>query len=449
MQDIPKLYTAIAEWLSVMSVLFIFYERAEKTDYRKLAAAVLGSFALLWFIQDKCGEVDGILWLAGMAAAVCVMTAAVMISLGMEACSSLYLTAGAFMKAEFLAALEWQVYVYYFYLLRGEWSSATFGMCFFLIFCVIGYMLFALFERKVIFSGESAAGFAATGRQTAALWAAVILIFACSNMSYAFAGGPFTGSDTMEIFNIRTLFDLVGVVLSESIVLQKVEMDRMREVMEFNALLRSQYAQYRVSQDNIETVNRRYHDLKHQLQALRMETDDEKRLACIDEMEAGIQGYETQNRTGNRVLDTILTGKAQTCQQHDIALTVIADGGLLSGMYVMDICTIFGNALDNAIEYEVQVEDASKRSVHVLVEGRGAFTCIVIENYYEGSGDWSGRLPKTTKKEKSGHGYGLRSIERTAAKYGGHMKVNVRDGMFRVEILLPADLSAGSQDKLR
>lgn len=438
MADIPKLYTAIAEWLAVMSMLLLFYDRAERTGYRKVAVSVVASFVLLWVIQDRCGEVDGILWVVGMAAAVGVMAGAIMISLDMDPVSALYLTAGAFMKAEFLAALEWQVFLYYFYIPQGDWPSALFGMSFFFVFCGIGYILFGLFERRVVFRGENVSGYSAGGRQAVALWAAVLLIFGCSNMSFASASNPFTGTDAMEIFNIRTLFDLVGVVLTESIMMQKIELDRTREVMEFNAVLRSQYAQYRMSQENIDIINRKYHDLKHQLQALRMETDDEKRLACIDEMEAGIHGYEAQNRTGNSVLDTILTGKAQTCQQHGITMTVIADGALLDGIYVMDICTIFGNALDNAIEYEVQVEDKAKRSIHVLVEGRDAFRCIVIENYYEGSGEWKGRLPKTTKKDKSGHGYGLRSIEQTARKYGGHMKVSVRDGMFRVEMLLPA-----------
>ena len=62
-------------------------------------------------------------------------------------------------------------------------------------------------------------------------------------------------------------------------------------------------------------------------------------------------------KTGNGVLDTLLTNASLKCSRHDITFTCVADGSLLNDLYVMDICTILGNALDNAIECEVLIED--------------------------------------------------------------------------------------------
>lgn len=67
-----------------------------------------------------------------------------------------------------------------------------------------------------------------------------------------------------------------------------------------------------------------------------------------------------QNKTGNKVLDTVLTTKSLYCNKHGIIFTCVADGTLLDFMDVMDICSIFGNALDNAIECEMKIPEKEK-----------------------------------------------------------------------------------------
>ena len=81
----------------------------------------------------------------------------------------------------------------------------------------------------------------------------------------------------------------------------------------------------------------------------------------------------------------------QSCH-HGITFTVVADGKLLSYLYVMDLCTIFGNALDNAIEYELQLKNPETRMIHVKIYRKKKFICILVENYYEGS--WNGKGEK-------------------------------------------------------
>ena len=125
--------------------------------------------------------------------------------------------------------------------------------------------------------------------------------------------------------------------------------------------MRRQYEQYNLSKENIEIINRKYHDLKHQIAVVRAERNSDKREQYLQEMENDIKMYEAQNKTGNKVLDTILTGKHLYCVQHEINFTCVADGMLLDFMNLMDICTIFGNALDNAIECVEKIGDKSKR----------------------------------------------------------------------------------------
>ena len=56
----------------------------------------------------------------------------------------------------------------------------------------------------------------------------------------------------------------------------------------------------------------KYHDLKHQITALRTESDEEKRKKWIDAMEEEVSAFENMSKTGNQVLDTILAAKIFT-----------------------------------------------------------------------------------------------------------------------------------------
>ena len=184
-------------------------------------------------------------------------------------------------------------------------------------------------------------------------------------------------------------------------------------------VLQAQYAQYRSAQDSIDLINKKYHDLKHQIAVLRSETSEEK-AHYLDAMEQEIRSYEAQNKTGNEVLDTILTSKSLYCQQHGITLTCVADGAALDFMDTMDLCSLFGNALDNAIESVEKLPDSEQRLIHLVVARQKSFLWIRVENTYDGAFQADGTLPKTTKTDARHHGYGLKSIYDTAEKIRRH-----------------------------
>lgn len=248
---------------------------------------------------------------------------------------------------------------------------------------------------------------------------------------------PFTGTEATEIFHIRTMFDLVGLLMLETFYLQKLDIDRKQEMTAIHTILQNQYLQYRMSQENIDLINRKYHDLKHQLEVLRSESDSMKRTAYLDEIEQGLKRYESENKTGNAVLDTILTSKGEKCLKMGISMVKVVDGTLLKHIHVMDLCTIFGNALDNAIEYEAQLDEPEKRMIRVTVSQKKHIVCVVIENYFEGKLEFEKQIPRTTKKNADYHGYGLKSIRYSVEKYNGYMNVTVRDTWFRLELILP------------
>jgi sensor histidine kinase regulating citrate/malate metabolism len=216
-----------------------------------------------------------------------------------------------------------------------------------------------------------------------------------------------------------------------------LEMQTRRELDSIQTLLQHQYEMYRQSRENIEIVNRKFHDLKHQIGVIRMEPDQKKREEYLKQVESGLKNAEADINTGNSVLDTILTGKQMYCKQNNIDMTVVADGTLLHFMEVMDICSIFGNALDNAIESVEKLSEPQKRLIRVAVYNQNNFLMIRVENYFESPLDMTNGEIQTTKKDKDYHGYGVKSIRYTAEQYGGSVSITAEDNWFYLRILIP------------
>ena len=106
-------------------------------------------------------------------------------------------------------------------------------------------------------------------------------------------------------------------------------------------------------------------------------------------------------------------------------------------MHVADICTIFGNALDNAIESVSLIEDPEKRLIHIAISHKKNFVLIQISNYCENTITMKNGYPVTTKADKGNHGFGLKSIRYTVEKYHGSLNFALNDNWFELKMLIP------------
>lgn len=119
----------------------------------------------------------------------------------------------------------------------------------------------------------------------------------------------------------------------------------------------------------------------------------------------------------------------------NITLTCMADGNALKIMHESDIYSLFGNALDNAVNAVKEIEDANKRNISLIVRGAGDTVIIHIENFYEGNVAFSEGLPQTNK-DKNFHGYGVKSIKKIVEKYNGIMNYSVTENIFSLDMIL-------------
>lgn len=201
-------------------------------------------------------------------------------------------------------------------------------------------------------------------------------------------------------------------------------------------LMAEKAAQYERSRDNIEAINRKCHDLKHQILALKV-ADDRDRKAMIDEAEKAVMFYDAVVKTGNEVLDTLLTEKSTLCAYHNIRLSCTVNARFMGRIGVVDLYTMLGNAIDNAIECVQQFADEEKKTISLSIREKGRMLIISVENYYEKEIRMQGEYPLTSKADTQNHGIGIKSIATIARRYGGSAQVNTENQIFQLQILLP------------
>lgn len=427
--DIPRIYTALAEW---MACILCIMEVKRRVKGWKFVGISLG--ALLWqaFFLQITENVEGIFWILCMVLAVAFMYLFIVLCCEINWKDAGYYCVRAFVTAEFAASLEWQMDCFGVVMLGWDCPWFRIG----LLAGVYGlvYLIVWVCYRKYENAQEP---IQVTGKELLSCVIIGLAVFSISNLGFVSVRTPFGGSRATEIFNVRTLVDLGGMAILYAFHVQRVDLRVRHELESMQTILHNQYVQYQQSQEAMDLIHYKYHDLKHHIIALRAQETDQQRAAYLDKMEEEIQNFEAQNRTGNQVLDTLLNAKMLQCMKKDISMTCVADGTLFSFMDTMDICSIFGNALDNAIEYEEKIEEKEKRLIHVAAVSQKNFLIIRFENYCEESLELDKVVSTTSKGDSNFHGYGLKSLRYTVKKYGGEVNINKENNWFVLKILIP------------
>lgn len=180
-------------------------------------------------------------------------------------------------------------------------------------------------------------------------------------------------------------------------------------------------------------VNIKCHDMKHQISHITSTTDPD----AIRELEQIISVYDSSLQTGNEILDVCLMEKKLLCEKNSIKLDCIANGQCLSFMQPSDLFSLFGNALDNAMEAVCKLDDVEKRIIFVSVKEELGMAIIHVENNYTGELIMADGIPRTSKDDEFYHGYGVKSIRMVVEKYDGNMALLPQNGIFNLNITIP------------
>ena len=245
-----------------------------------------------------------------------------------------------------------------------------------------------------------------------------------------------------DLVDVKTVWNSIfeyGINILCSLFLLMLQAGMMREsrmekrLQMVSMLWEQAREQYRVSRENIEAINIKCHDLKHQLLAFKDKTD-ESEYAHLMEL---VDSYGAEIETNNEVLDVVFQEKNFQCRKLGIQFTCIIDGAALNFMDTTDLYVLFGNLIDNCIEAVSHLPETEVKNVQVSVRKEKGFVIISTENGYTGELQWmNGRL-RTSKADTENHGFGILSIERIIKKYGGRYSINTEDQIFSMNIVFP------------
>lgn len=429
----PGILYALAYWSATLVYVSVNTKRHLSSLMRFLTPA-LGLVGLVGFMVSTDG-INSLFFVPCILLDVAMIFAIIYHSCEINWRKAVYFTARAFMLGEFAASLCWQMYYFlwvnHFIPYSPLMTLAILSVTFATVFPIM-YLL----ERK---NEEENHLMDISSRELTMVSVLTLSVFIVSNLSYVYTNTPFSSNSTAEIFIIRTLVDLGGVGILYANHMQQQSLNRRIEVEYLQKLLHMQYDNYRISEESIALINQKYHDLKHQVALLRSEIGSSEKLKYLDRLESDIRSYEAQNKTGNQVLDTILTARSLQCQHEDISLTCTADGHAIDFLPPMDISALFGNAIDNAIESVRKLEDKEKRLIHLSISRQKGFVRILMENYFEGDLHFVNGIPATSKENRAFHGFGVKSMQRIVEQYGGSLTIRADNHWFELRILLPQE----------
>lgn len=296
-------------------------------------------------------------------------------------------------------------------------------LVYFLIHILVYLATYFIFARKIIQNQH----YSTTALQSVGLMIAVAFLVICMSVFATIYGFE-------PIHAVYALFACYFVLYSQ--VKQQKEQNLQQELSLQQQVWIKYKSHYEMSKETIDAINVKCHDLKHQVAALRTIQNLETQQKAIDLIEDAVMIYDSFINTGNEILDTTLTEKGLLCQQKGITLSCIADGESISFMDPVDLYSLFGNAIDNAMEGVLNLPE-EMRGITLTLQKKAGLIILQIENPYQGEIKLQDGLPLTSKEDVNYHGFGMKSMAWLAQKYHGFINIKTDHQVFVFRMTIP------------
>lgn len=224
-----------------------------------------------------------------------------------------------------------------------------------------------------------------------------------------------------------TILSFIGLLWTIAVLSKQRELEQQSLYAEMN---QSYYES--MSRQHFE-IRRLKHDLSNHLHTLAFLPEEEKAGYITHLLES--PGFTKRtDYCGDMTVNAVLSVKDTVMRENSIPLTVKLDIREDMPYEKADICVLFANALDNAIESCLALPE-EKRFIELTARHQKGILAFSVKNPTKG--DRPKGLPSTTKSDKKRHGYGLRSIETIVQHYRGNMEIRTDNGVFELFLYLP------------
>jgi hypothetical protein len=192
------------------------------------------------------------------------------------------------------------------------------------------------------------------------------------------------------------------------------------------------YEQLEVGQKEVRALK---HDMRHHLGCIRTlieKRDEVEALSYIADLDHLVQAHDTI-QTGSPIMNALLNDYVQKAKENETVLEI--EVGNLKELPIerVDVCAIFANALENALEASEKQIDTQKRKIKLVAKVKQGYFLFKITNPVVEDRSGQKDFLQTTKQDKKCHGYGIHNIEKAVKKYNGELHIKVENGQFVVE----------------
>ena len=178
------------------------------------------------------------------------------------------------------------------------------------------------------------------------------------------------------------------------------------------------------------------HDYRNHINNMKIQLSQENYDGLSDylnELADDLDTVDTVIKTGNVMADAILNSKLNVAEKMNVQLNVKANVPETLPMSDVELCSVLGNMLDNAVEACATLPE-EERFMRVYIGKLKGQLYLSVQNSAGKVRKEKGSYLSTKEGE---HGYGLFRIDRVAKKYGGYVNRQNEEGIFATEIMIP------------
>ncbi|MBD5549304.1 MAG: sensor histidine kinase [Lachnospiraceae bacterium] len=197
---------------------------------------------------------------------------------------------------------------------------------------------------------------------------------------------------------------------------------------------KSNYDYYIRQIESNKTVMGVMHDLRKHMRVM----EGLKQYGELQELQDYVNSFEDmispllmRKYCNNVILNTILTDKAGYCEKNSIHFQLDIQNVDIDFMKPIDITTLFGNVLDNAIEACAKTDE---KQISLKIYPFNQFVYIQLTNSFDKKIKCDNKGRPLSDKGKY-HGIGLENVENVLRDYNGHIQFTVEEHIFFVEIM--------------
>lgn len=202
-----------------------------------------------------------------------------------------------------------------------------------------------------------------------------------------------------------------------------------------NSNLRLRNSYYADLEAEQQEIRRLRHDIRNHLSivgGLLEGGENQEALAYLNDITA-VTASTTKTYCSNSVINAVLNAKYRRGVEEGIDCRFSVDIGDMIAIKAVDICTIFANTLDNAIEAAVLAPDPAITMKARCAKGYFSYS---ITNTKANKVESSGSALLTSKEDKKNHGLGLSTVTSIVESYGGNINIEHSEGEFTLTIII-------------